>query len=620
MAASSDDTRSASRSDRRKPAEPRGSATTASSDDTRSAPRGDRRKPASASHYMIAPAALGMTRQALIDRLNRLGDVEILRTYPERDTISPPIAVVRMSDVNAAALRRSTAGAFVIEPDRHLRAASFAGTSAPFHAMTAAAMTARGPRLAVTIQVLSESGEPLEHAEVRLLGEQAAAQGLTGNDGKVDLTLHGELPETVAELLVNPRSGYWGLWRHRPELQTDTVNTFTLERLSLPDALDWGGTAMRFDQLPTECRGAGIKIALIDSGVATSHKQLTSIDHGIDLKGGEERSWSQDFMGHGTPCAGLIGAIPDSAHGIRGYAPDSELHICRLPPDARCNDLVAALDYCLQTGIDVACLGFGCERGSAIVEQRIAAAKQQGIGIIAAAGNSAGTVLFPACSPHVMAVGAIGQIGRYPEDSPQAVQAAAAAAVADGLFVPLFSCRGPELDLCAPGVGVIACQSPDGYAVCDGTSLAAAHVTALAALVLAHHSDFKGGFARRDFQRVERLFQILKDTAQSIGHPWQTGAGLPDAARALGVWSGRRPLVAPLDARLGEMRSAIRQMNQIYLGAGEANVFEPPRGPANVTHLPLNPTPLAFQADSRAKAGVHELKAAMMLAGLSDGR
>jgi subtilisin len=627
MTARSDDTRSASRSDRRKPAESKGNVTTASSDDMRSAPRSDRRKPARASHYMIAPAALGMTRQALVDRLNRLGDVEILRTYAERDTISPPIAVVRVSDENAAALRRSTAGAFVIEPDRYLRAASFAGTSLPFHAMAAAAMSARGPGFTVTIRAVSESGEPVEHAEVRLLGEQTATQGLTGNDGRVDLTLYGELPETVAELFVNARSGYRVLWRHRPDLQADAVNTFTLERLSLPDTLDWGGMAMRFDQLPTECRGAGIKIALIDSGVATSHKQLTSIDHGIDIRGGEERSWSQDFMSHGTPCAGLIGAIPDSAHGIRGYAPDSELHVCRLPPDARCSDLVAALDYCLQTGVDVACLGFGCERGSVIVEQRIAAAKQQGVGIIAVAGNSAGTVLFPACSPHVMAVGAIGQTGSYPEDSPQAFQAAVAAAVAGGLFVPLFSCRGPELDLCAPGVAVVACQSPDDHAVCDGTSLAAAHVTALAVLILAHHSDFKGGFAGRDFQRVERLFQILKDTAQPVGHPWQTGAGLPDAARALGVRSTRRLLTAPLDAGLGEMRSAIRQMNHIYFGAGEANAFgpppnafEPPRGPANVTYLPLNPTPLAFQADSGAKAGVHELKAAMMMAGLSDGR
>jgi subtilisin len=591
---------------------------TASSDDTRSTPRSDRRQPARASHYMIAPAVLGATRQALVDRLNRLGNVEILRIYEERDTISPPIAVVRMSDDSAAMLRRSTAGALVIEPDQYLRAASFTDISPPSRAM--AAMPALGPGFSVKIQVLSESSEPVAHAEVRLLGERAAVQGLTGSDGTVDLTLHGELPETVTELFVNARAGYWGLWRHRPDLQAGSVNSFTLQSLSVPDVLDWGGTAMRFDQLPTECRGAGIKIALIDSGVATSHGQLTKIDHGIDIRGGEGRSWSQDFMGHGTPCAGLIGAVPDGTHGIRGYAPDSELHVCRLPPDPRCSDLVAALDYCLRSGIDVACLGFGCERGSAIVEQRIAAAKQQGVGIVAAAGNSAGTVLFPACSPQVMAVGAIGQTGSYPEDSPQAVQAAAALAVAGGLFVPLFSCRGPELDLCAPGVAVVACQSPDGYAVCDGTSLAAAHVTALAALVLAHHSDFRGGFAGRDFQRVERLFQVLKHTAQPIGHPWQTGAGLPDAARALGVRSEPRPLVAPLNAGLGEMRRAIRQLNHVHFGAGAANAFEPSRGPANVTHLPLNPIPPRFEDGGGVKAGVDDLKAAMMLAGLSGGR
>src|SRR5260221_2123376 len=175
---------------------------------------------------------------------------------------------------------------------------------------------------------------------------------------------------------------------------------------------------MRFDRLPPECRGGEIKIALTDSDVATSHKQLTGIDHGINVRDGEQRSWSQDDIGHGTPCAGIIRAAADSAHGIRGYAPDSELHVCRLPADARCSDLVAAIDYCLQAGIDVACLGFGCERGSAIVEQRIAAAKQQGIGIIAAAGNSAAAVLFPASSPHVIAACAIAPIRSYPDVSP----------------------------------------------------------------------------------------------------------------------------------------------------------------------------------------------------------
>jgi len=98
-----------------------------------------------------------------------------------------------------------------------------------------------------------------------------------------------------------------------------------------------------------------------------------------------------------------------------------------------------------------------------------------------------------------------------------------------------FHAADPNSTCARPVVAVVACQSPDGYAVCDGTSLAAAHVTALAALVLAHHGDFRSGFASRDLQRIERLFQILKGTAQPIGAPWQTGAGLPNAAQALGV-------------------------------------------------------------------------------------
>src|SRR2546421_9584480 len=166
---------------------------TADSDDTRSASRSDRRKSASArnSHYMIAPTGPGVTRQTLIDRLNGVAEVEIVQTYPEWGTISPPIAVVRTSDENAAALRRTTGGALVMEPDRYLRAASFMGSSfmgssPPSHAI--AAMNALGPSFAVTIRALSESGEPVEQAEIQLVGEQGATQGLTDKDGKVDLT------------------------------------------------------------------------------------------------------------------------------------------------------------------------------------------------------------------------------------------------------------------------------------------------------------------------------------------------------------------------------------------------------------------------------------------------
>lgn len=589
----------------------------ASPDDARPTSIGNRSKPVRNTQYMIAPAGPGISAQTLAEQLSQFGN--ILWTHDQRGVSGPPIAIVRMPDEAAAALRRSTAGSLIIEPDSHLRAASFAGPGAAF-IPAAATMTALGPDLKVTIRIVSETGAPVEQANVQLVGEQASAQGQTDRDGNVDLMLRDEVPETIAAIFVNACSGHWGLWQQQPNIEANAVNTLTLRPLPLPGRLDWGGEAMRFDQIPDHCRGADVKIALIDSGVATSHRQLAGIKHGIDARSGEDRSWSRDITGHGTPCAGIINAAARADHGIRGYAPESELHVYKLPLDARCSDLIAALDDCLQNGIDVACVGVGCERGSALVEQHMAMAKQQGVSIIAAAGNSGQGVLFPACSPHVMAVGAIGRMGSFPDDSPQAAQAAAAAAAAGGLFVPPFSCRGSELDLCAPGVAITTCQSPDGYAVCDGTSLAAAHVAALAALILADHGDFKGSFVAKDAHRVERLFQILKDTAQPIGHPWQTGAGLPDAARALGVWSDQRPLAMPLNAGLREMRSAIRQLDRIPFGAIQSMMFEPPRGPANVTRLPLNPAPLAFQAAGAGTATVHELRAAMALAGLAEGR
>src|SRR5437868_12054752 len=67
------------------------------SDARGSASRSRRRQPVSARNrqYMIAPAGLGVTRQTLVDRLNKFENIEILRTYAERENICPPIAVVR---------------------------------------------------------------------------------------------------------------------------------------------------------------------------------------------------------------------------------------------------------------------------------------------------------------------------------------------------------------------------------------------------------------------------------------------------------------------------------------------------------------------------------------------
>jgi subtilisin family serine protease len=514
-----------------------------------------------------------------------------------------------MTPEKVAALLHAAGGMLVVEVDEPLRCAT--AFAAAIH--SPAVTTALGSEFATTIQALSEADAPLDRAEVQLVGEQWRAQGFTASDGKVDLTLCGELPDTLMELIVRPRADHWGLWKSEPELQPNAVNVVALRPLSEARDPGWGGRALQLDRLPPEYRGAGVKIGLIDTGIATSHKQLGGITQGLVTAPAKANgpSWSQDPMGHGTACAGIISAAWDpprlQAPMPRGYASKAELHACKLPTDARSSDLVAALDHCIATGIDLVCVGFGCPHGSTIVEQRIVAAKQRGIAIIAPAGSDGGPVQFPASSPHALAVAAVGLAGTFPDDSPHAAHAASAVASIGGFFVPAFSCRGLEVDLCAPGVAVITCQSPDGYAARDGSSLAAAHVAALAALVLAHHVDFRHEFAARDARRVERLFQILKETAQPLGNPMLTGAGLPCAPLALGL-----QLWAPqtFGTGLGAMRDALHYAGLSGSRRPDVPKPQPQRGPAFVAPLPLTPF-LSRQAD------LSDLKAAMQLAGLS---
>jgi subtilisin len=562
--------------------------------------------------YMIAPTNPADSADAVIERLQRLDGVDIVRTLGARPSASPPIVVARMTDEATISLHQSAGGKLVIEHDQPLLAAAAVTTSL---ARPSVATTPLGLGFAVTVKVVGEDDEPIEHAEVQLVGQQTAVQGQTDGDGTVTLHLYGETHDGVCDILVKPRSTYWGVWKRYPQFQTDGTTIVTLRPLPPAKRFGWNAQAMRLDRLPTGCRGSGVKIALIDSGVATSHKQLAAIAHGYVISGDDEEAWSQDPSGHGTSCAGVISGS-EVAECIGGHAPDAELHVCRLPNEAYCSDLVAALDYCLQSGIDLACVGFGCRSGSAIVEQRLEAAKRAGIAVVAAAGSTGESVLFPACSRHALAVGAIGQVGTYPEDAPNATHVPMAARARGGLFVPIFSCRGPELDLCAPGLAVIACQSPRGYVAGDGTSLAAAHVSALAALVLAHGADFQGEFARRNARRVERLFQILKTTAQMIGFPVETGAGIPDALRALGLPPQAEPLSPPLSAGLRDMRNALRLAGLKPSDGGISLMPEPPRGPAAImqSQLTLRPPSIAPRG---AKSSVSELKAAMKMAGLS---
>jgi subtilisin family serine protease len=217
---------------------------------------------------------------------------------------------------------------------------------------------------------------------------------------------------------------------------------------------------------------------------------------------------------------------------MRGFAPAAEIHVFKIFPGGRFSDLITALDQCIDQGIDLVNLSLGADEISFLVEQKIQEAKQRGIACIVAAGNAGGEVQYPAKSPHALAVAAIGRQTDFPLDSSHALTVTRAR-TPDGTFSPNFTCHGPEIGVCAPGVAILSTVPGGGFDVMDGTSVAAPHVTGLAAILLAHHPVFKSGLGKeRSATRVEALFDLIKQNAAAL--PFfgtdRTGAGLPTLA------------------------------------------------------------------------------------------
>lgn len=409
-----------------------------------------------------------------------------------------------------------------------------------------------------TIVVKGADGSPVPGATVYVFGRLFPYQGTTGADGKVAITLFNETADTVKSIYVKPKTDYWSMQLPRPQLRDDAENVVTLPPLGtesdgFPEkqVLGWGQLAMGLEDVPSDFRGRGVRVGVVDSGAAGAHPDLQDVTKGFDVAANDADTWNQDTVGHGSHCAGII-IGRDNGHGVRGFAPDAEFFVYKIFPGGRFSDLLDALDRCISDNVDVVNLSLGTAERSQIVEQKLARAKKMGIACFVAAGNDAGPVKFPALSPDVLAVGAVGKQGAFPAESYHATQVARGTKVTDdGFFSAKFSCFGPEIDVVAPGVGIISSVPDDRYAAWDGTSMASPHVVGLAALVLAHHPDFqKGKYALRSEERVDHLFERIRSSARRLdfGDPGRSGSGLPDARKALGLDGAGTPAAAAAPA------------------------------------------------------------------------
>lgn len=275
---------------------------------------------------------------------------------------------------------------------------------------------------------------------------------------------------------------------------------YAAEKLRLPAAHD-------------RVRGRAVRVAVIDTGADANHPELAgAVEARFDALSGVDPAPGA----HGTAMAGAIAA----RLRLSGAAPAARLLTARAfgPPAANgvaqgsTFHVVACLDWAVETGARVVSMSFAGPSSGAL-SRAIAAAEARGVVAVAAAGNAGpqSPPLFPAADPAVIAVTA--------SDPDDHVLAAAN--------------RGGHVAVTAPGVDILVASPQGGYDLTSGTSVAAAEVAGVVALLLETRADLGPREVRR----------ILTETAIDLGPRGRDpifGAGLVDAAAAVEAAARRR--------------------------------------------------------------------------------
>jgi membrane-anchored mycosin MYCP len=242
----------------------------------------------------------------------------------------------------------------------------------------------------------------------------------------------------------------------------------------------WPQRTLDYKRVRPWSTGAGVTVAVVDSGVDADHPQLAAA--GTVLRG-EDFHLIGDFPGnfdcgsHGTSVASIIAAAPAGGVGFAGLAPGARILPVRIAErELADNGAALALDpavlargiwYAAEQGAKVINLSFAGAGDNASVRDALAHARAKDALVVAAVGNggpdAAGLPSYPAGYDGVLGVGAVDQAG----------------------VLTAGSQVGAFVDLVAPGAGVLVAARAGGHRYVDGTSFAAAYVSATAALVRA---------------------------------------------------------------------------------------------------------------------------------------
>ncbi len=295
--------------------------------------------------------------------------------------------------------------------------------------------------------------------------------------------------------------------------------------------------------------GKGVVVAVLDTGVAyaTHGRFLRSPDFSrYGFTGGYDfiahNRFPNDRNGHGTFVAGTIAEATDNRYGLTGLAFAARVMPVRVLDSAgegEASTIAEGVRYAVRHGARVINLSleFSSNVTAADIPELLEAlryARRRGVLVVAAAGNEAHTaVAYPARAPNVVAVGATtehGCLADYSNDG-SGLTLVAPGGGADASLPGDPNCRpeGPAgrdvFQVTFTGASPRRFGMPGGY---EGTSMAAPHVSATAALIIA-----SGVLGRHP--TPAQIVARLRATARKLGGGGDEalyGAGLVDAAAA----------------------------------------------------------------------------------------
>jgi subtilisin family serine protease len=305
-------------------------------------------------------------------------------------------------------------------------------------------------------------------------------------------------------------------WTLPPHLVEPTIMAFDVAM-----ALPWHITQYGIDtKVWPVAKGDKQIIGIVDTGVSAYQAQQGDLNGAIlDARdfSGSRFGW-EDHNGHGTHVAGI------AASRSFGVAPGAQLIIGKALGDGGAGSdksVADALDYVAKKGARIINLSLGSDNDSPTIIGKITELEQEGVLVVAAAGNSGGGVNSPGRDPHTICDAAIDQNG----------------------VVASFSCHGPRVDLCAPGVQILSLGLASTLVLMSGTSMSSPWVTG----ILADYQSYLAARSMPLLSSVREAIKWLTTASDDLGAPGRDefyGVGLPDADKMFKAQPGH-PVTTP---------------------------------------------------------------------------